>query len=153
MKRIPLTQGKFALVDDEDFAELSKVKWCFSKGYAVRSVRLEKRGTILMHREILSAKKGQECDHINMNGLDNRRANLRVCTRAENARNRPKDRDNTTGFKGVALEKRTGKYVAQIHILGKHYHFGTFKSAKEAALAYNEAAPKYFGEFAQLNPV
>jgi hypothetical protein len=154
MKKIPLTQGKFALVDDEDFAELSKVKWCVSHyGYATRNFPSKKGGRriLYMHRVILKAKMKEQCDHINMNGLDNRRENLRICTRSENKHNSQKYSNNTSGFKGVTLDKRCGRFVANIKVNSRRIYLGSFAEKSEAALAYNVAALKYHGDFAQLN--
>ena len=151
MKRIPLTQGKFALVDDEDFEELNKHKWCYSIGYAQR--RISKTRLLLMHRVILWAEKGQMVDHINMNGLDNRKNNLRLCTKAQNMMNRDKTRVNTSGYKGVSWDKYTGNWKAQFKMDGVSYNLGRFTSPKEAAIAYNNVVSELHGEFARLNVV
>ena len=105
MKKIELTQGKFALVDDEDFEWLNQWKWYANHlgytWYVVRSVRYDNEvKAILMHRSILNAKIGEEIDHINHNGLDNRKKNLRICTRSQNNMNRNKLR-GTYKYKGV----------------------------------------------------
>lgn len=94
-------------------------------------------------------------DHINGDGLDNRKQNLRICTKSENACNRGIDRDNTSGYKGVCYisnkTKRVKRWIAQIAINKKHICIGYFHTKEEAAIAYNEAATKYHGEFAKLN--
>src|SRR5687768_11145590 len=97
-KQISLTQGKFATVDDADFDHLNQWKWHFSHyGYARRttSSRFGRQKFIFMHREIMQAPDGMDVDHINCNKLDNRRQNLRLCTRADNLRNRNKQSNNT----------------------------------------------------------
>jgi hypothetical protein len=106
---------------------------------------------IQMHRLILNAPKGADVDHINGNGLDNRRENLRICSRAENLRNRGIQRNNQTGYKGVCWNKSKNTYTAQIQYEKTTYRLGTYPSAKEAALAYDKAARRYFGKFAKLN--
>jgi hypothetical protein len=158
MKKIPLTQGKFALVDDEDYEDLIQFKWyahrCGNIFYAARTIRIGKRQTVeRMHRRILKLKTGdsKHTDHANRNGFDNQKKNIRICTKKENCRNRLKSRNNTSGFKGVFWYKPTKKWRAQIQINYKHKHLGYFGSKIEAAKAYNNAAIKYFGKFANLN--
>lgn len=97
-KSIPLTRGKIALFDDEDYEELSKYKWFITKVYASRH---SGNKTVYMHREIMKTPENMETDHINGDVLDNRRENLRICTRQENARNIRGISSNTSGYKGV----------------------------------------------------
>lgn len=154
MKEIQLTQDKMAIVDDEDFEWLSKYKWHYqNKGYAERnrSIHLGKHKTILMHREILQVPDGMESDHINGNRLDNRRANLRICTRGENGKNLRKHVDNTSGFKGVSWHKRAKKWIAQITINYKYVYLGLFDDKQVAACAYDKATCKLHREFACTN--
>lgn len=151
--RIPLTQGKFAIVDKIDYEYLNQFKWCYNCGYAVRHspTAKGKRTTILMHRVILERmrhKDFKDSDHINQNKLDNRRCNLRTATRSQNLCNKGKQSNNTSGFKGVCWVKRDKKWLAQIRINGKRKHLGYFDSKKQAARAYSKAAKKYHGEFA-----
>jgi hypothetical protein len=103
-----------------------------------------------MHRLIMGAEPGQEIDHINGNGLDNRKENLRVATRKENQQNRHITWGNST-YKGVYWEKQKNKWRARIFVSGKCVHLGFFLTEKEAAVAYNQGAIKYFGSFACLN--
>jgi hypothetical protein len=147
-KSIPLTQGKFALVDDEDFDKLNQHKWQYHLGYAIRRV-LGK--TIYMHNEVIGRKDGFEVDHISRKTLDNRRKNLRHATKAQNGINRGPNKNNTSGFKGVSWSKDKNKWDSQIAVSGKHILIGRFHDPKEAAKAYDEAARKHFGEFAYLN--
>jgi len=156
MKMIPLSQGEHAVVDNDVYEYLIQWSWCAdfmgNSFYAARGEgRWPHRKLVLMHRVIADAPTGMDVDHINGNGLDNRRENLRVCTHAENQRNRRKNKDNTSGFKGVFWHKNRKRYQAQIKICGKKIHLGYFLDPAEAAHAYDEAAKKYFGEFARLN--
>ena len=156
MKRIPLTQGKFALVDDEDYKWLNQYKWHALKDkhtfYAVRGICLNgKMKRIFMHREITQALPNEETDHRNHNGLHNWRDNLRTCTRSENARNRKPSKSCSSRYKGVRWYKRNHNWNAQIGKNGKQYHIGYFTSEIEAAKAYDAKAKELFGEFAYLN--
>lgn len=151
-KEIPLTQGKVAIVDDEDFEWLSRYKWCYTKaGYAVRASRINgKRRTVYMHREILQAPAGLEVDHINGDKLDNRRSNLRIVTKQQNMFNQ-RPRKGSSRYKGVTWFSRTQKWRAFIKIDGKFRSLGYFDDEKEAALAYDRAARELFGEYAKTN--
>jgi hypothetical protein len=156
MKQIPLTKGKFAIVDDEDFEFLSQWKWCAACGgkYAGRYETINgKRTGILMHRVIAKTPLGMDTDHINMDKLDNRKINLRVCTRRQNLMNKKSEPNSTSKFRGVFLNKKLNKWSAQIKVEGKRTHLGTFKNEEDAAQAYNFVAFEHFGEFARLNIV
>lgn len=146
---IPLTKGHEAVVDATDFARLASlgVKWCVSDGYAVSA----KYGR--MHRFLLGAKPGEMVDHVNGDKLDNRRANLRIATNAQNQANRRAVR-GTSKFKGVCRQKRPHSkdvWVARIVAGGQQVHLGSFDDEAVAALAYDAAARKHFGQFASLN--
>ena len=157
-RKIPLTQGRFAIVDPQDYPRLSRYKWrlCRTKGknvfYAERSVCLPggKYSRILMHRQLIKAPEGYVIDHINGNGLDNRRANLRLATVAQNAWN-SKKRNPRSGYKGVWFAADKGLWRAAIVCHGKRLHLGYFSSKIDAAKAYDAAAIKYYGEFAKPN--
>lgn len=157
-RRIRLTQGKFAIVDPDDYPRLSKHKWriCRTKGknvlYAERSIRLPngKYSRLLMHRQIIHVPEGYVIDHINGNGLDNRKANLRPATVAQNAWN-SKKRNPRSGYKGVCFDKDKGLWRAAIVCNRKRIHLGYFKNRTDAAKAYDKAAKKYHGRFASLN--
>lgn len=155
MKEIPLTRGKVALVDDEDFATLSAFQWLLgANGYAVRNLPRGK-GQAYMHREILGVTDRKlHVDHRNHDPLDNQRANLRTCPASRNIANSQKWRRKTTSrFKGVSWLASSGKWRAAIGVAMKSVHLGLFTDEKAAAEAYNAAATLHFGEFANLNPI
>ncbi len=160
MKMIPLTRGQFALVDDEDFDWLSKYKWNLnSQGYAMTGIYCPGyaayKGSIgrQMHRIILNVLPGFEIDHINGNTLDNRRANLRLCNRNQNARNRGVSRNNTSGFKGVTWREDRKRWVATIGFEKRKRTLGYFKDIKQAVEAYKNAEAKLFGDFARRDVI
>jgi len=152
MKQISLTQGKYALVDDKDFGYLNQWKWFASfdgcNWYACR-----KGGVIKMHRVILGLQKGdkQKVDHINHNGLDNCRCNLRICTQAQNCQNRKPYKNSSSKYKGVSWYSITKKWRARIKLKRKEIHLGYFDSETLAAKTYDEKAKILFGDFAKLN--
>ena len=160
MKQIKLTQGKFAIVDDADYKWLSQWKWYAFKNYyhiwyAVRKSPRKngKQTTIWMHRKILGLKRGDpcECDHHNGNGLDNRRSNLRIATRAQNNRNQRPRKGGTSIYKGVSWDWRNTKWLVHIRINGRVTHLGYFDNEVEAAQVYDKAAKIFFGGFARTN--
>lgn len=163
MKQIPLTQSKHALVDDEDFDWLSKKKWCASnvamsknnaspEWYAWRTERVDgKRRMVCMHQVLAKEMGADKVDHINNDGLDNRRENLRDATCAQNNRNTKLRIDNTSGYKGVHLMGNSKKWVASICVNRVKKYLGSFPSKIHAARAYDAAAREHFGEFARVN--
>jgi hypothetical protein len=160
MKEIILTQGKVAIVDDDDYEYLNQWKWCVRINkkdvyYATRSDYSIKGKTscISMHRQIMNATKGYVVDHINQCTLDNRKVNLRICTHTQNLHNRPKNINNTSGYKGVGWCNKYEKWRAKIWLNSKCYHVGYYIDVIDAARAYNAAALKYHGEFAHLNKI
>ena len=152
---IPLTQGKVALIDAADLTLVSKFKWCAMRNrktfYAMTNIRRPDGTRMLlpMHRILLNAPPDIECDHIDGDGLNNIRSNLRLATRAENQRNRGKNRNNTTGFKGVSFRKETRKFQAHIRLNGRRVYLGLFPTPEAAHAAYCAAAMKLHGAFAR----
>lgn len=153
MKQIPLTQNKFALVDDKDFEWLNQWKWHYIQvGYAARR-EYPSRKYIYMHRFITNAKKGDEIDHVNYYTLDNRRENLRIADRSKNMANTKLRSTNKTGCKGLFWDKERNKWQVKITFRYKNIHLGRFDNKNDAIQAYNQAALKYFGEFARINSI
>lgn len=165
-KEIPLTQGYVAIVDSEDYEYLSQWKWCARKipkqtnyqgDVYVQAVRMEpgkpRQIMVYMHRHVMGLVKGDRkvVDHLNHNPLDNRKCNLRVTTSKENRRRSRKPSTNTSGYKGVHWHIKNNHWAATIKVDGKSIHLGVYSTAKEAALAYDVAAKKCFGDSALLN--
>lgn len=151
MREIQLTQSQIALVDDEDFTWLIQWKWYAiwnGKFYAARWRADGREGHLLMHRQILNAPTGQECDHRNGDGLDNQRCNLRLCSTAQNQHNSRIHVDNTSGIKGVDFLKANGMWRVRIAVKNDRKFVGYFSSKEDAARARSEAARRYHGEFA-----
>ena len=149
---IPLTQGKFAIVDTEDFDRLIQYKWCAAKNKGTFHAHRGSNGkTVLMHREIMHAPKGVVCDHKNHNRLDNRKSNLRLCTPAQNQYNKRPKKGCASRYKGVVLRRDCKRWRAQIRYHHKRIHLGDFDDQMEAAMAYDDKAAELFGEFAYLN--
>jgi hypothetical protein len=156
IQKIKLRENCYAIIDYEDYDLVSPYTWrADSKGYAVSTICLGGKKTIgiKMHRIIIRASDGKQVDHINKNTLDNRKCNLRICTPFQNSGNQSKQKNNTSGYKGVTYYKSLQKWQAGIQINGRSIHLGRFENKEDAARAYNEAATKYFGEFAQLNVI
>jgi hypothetical protein len=151
MKTIPLTQGKVALVDDQDYAALVAHKWYATKRYGGiwYAARQENKRRMYMHRELLRLGPGEWADHIDRDGLNNQRANLRHITPQQNLCNKRIYRNNKTGFRGVA--KKGDRFRAQITAFGRTHYLGYYGTVEEAARAYDEHARRFFGDFAQLN--
>lgn len=157
VREIPLSRGLVAFIDDEDFATVSQFKWyadrCGWTDYARRGTRIDgKKSSVLMHRQILVAVPGEIVDHIDGNGLNNTRGNLRKASASENGRNLPRGRrNNTSGFLGVTWNKKDRTWVAQIKFDGKVHRFSPFATSEDAALFRDQQAIKHHGNFATLN--
>lgn len=157
-RAIPLTGGKYTLVDESDYDFINQWHWRVEGGYAIRSrnsneASLKKPKRILMHRVILNTPDGMATDHINGNPLDNRRCNLRICTKSENNKNRKPNYKSTSKYKGVTRSHESKKWRVQLGMNGKNLHIGLFESEDDAARAYNLAAIKHYGEFASINVI
>jgi len=144
MKKIKLTRNKIVIVDNEDFQRVSQYRWSLlNDKYATTWLKG------LMHRFILGVSEGIIIDHINGNGLDNRKSNLRICSHVDNCRNRKMSKRNKSGYRGV--HKSGNSWISQIGIDGKRVYLGSFATVEEAANAYDNAAKENYGEFARLN--
>jgi hypothetical protein len=150
MRKIPLTRGLFALVDDEDFEKVNRFKWCAQKRKnTFHAARYFGKKYVYMHQFLIPGVA--EIDHENTNGLDNQKHNLRPATRSQNNANQTKRKNTSSIFKGVYWQ--TGaRWRAMIQISpGIRFHLGYFDSEIEAAHAYDKAAKIHFGEFARPN--
>lgn len=157
---IELLGGKQAFVDAVDHAYLSQWRWSFEArrktGYAYRKAH-GRRGRIYMHRSVAERRRDliADCDvdHVDGDGLNNRRCNLRPATRSQNNANGCRPKNNTSGYKGVYPHSLVDKWVAQIGVAGKRVYLGLYTDPRDAARAYNQAAVQHFGDFARLNSV
>ncbi len=151
MKIIYLNNGKEVFVDDSDYEYLNQWKWT-SNGHSVTRFIYEGRvrKILLMHRLILNAPHGTYIDHMDLNGFNNQRSNLRLCTPSQNAANTKKRKTNKSGYKGVCWYKNTNKWMAYIQFNNRRITLGYFKNKKHAIRAYRISAKKYFGEFARF---
>lgn len=153
MKKIKLPKGKYAIVDDNDYKWLNKLNWYACRYNRTFYVRRNKSycDVMYMHRLILNAPKNKLVDHIDGNGLNNQRSNLRLCNHRQNLSNQKLRKDNKSGFKGVFWNKRTKKWIANITTNYKSKRIGYFSNKKEAVKAYNQHAIIKHGKFARLN--
>lgn len=149
---IPLTRGKFAVVDAQDYPEISKFIWCADEGRRTYYATRRQNGKIIkMHRQLIKAPEGLVVDHIDHDGCNNRRSNLRLATLTENSQNKRGWAKTTSRYKGVYWRKNRKKWAAAIVANKERHHLGCFKNEVEAAKAYDEAAKKLHREFAALN--
>jgi hypothetical protein len=162
MKKIPLCKNSkkkrnkyFALVDDEDFEELNKYNWhvTIDKRNHIYACRHDYRdgkciSTPRMHRMIMDCPPNLVVDHINGDGLDNRKENLRICTHLQNCHNRGKSKNNTTGYKGVGFRKDRQVFIARLRYKRKLLQLGEYKTKEEAFEVYKQKATELLGEFA-----
>lgn len=161
MIEIQLTKGKKTIIDDEDYDIVSKYSW-YAQNYAHKGytpcyhARTDiNRKKVLMHRLIMNPKPDQNIDHINGDGLDNRKRNLRIATVQQNGFNRKKDTGHkkdvcSSKFKGVT-KRKNNRWETTIRIQGKYVYLGCYKTEVEAGRVYDSEAKKLFGEFARLN--
>jgi hypothetical protein len=155
---VPLTRGYEAIIDAADIQIVSSTLWQAvldrNTIYASRSknsCHSKRDETTLMHRLIMSAPKGLLVDHINRNGLDNRRTNLRIATNSENLQNQKRRADNSSGVKGVTWKSDRNTWRAQIRVGERRIHLGYFTEVDEAAKAYRNASIHYHGEFGRVS--
>lgn len=166
MKEIKLTRGEVTIVDDEDFEELKKYKWCCTysanKLYAKRAKWLGRAFkptglNVYMHREIMKPPEGLQVDHIDGNGLNNTRSNLRISTQQQNLMNASAStrKDKSSKYKGVSFTRTNTNKPWKVLIKKdwKQKSYGSFSTEEEAARKYNEKAKELFGEFAKENVI
>lgn len=149
------SKGEEFYFDKENLELVSQYTWCIHhKGYVMTKDYKNQFKDLRLHRLIFNLNNPKlHVDHINHNKIDNRKSNLRICSNAENMRNKRLISTNKSGYKGVCWNKIKKKWISQIKVNQTQMYLGTFADKKEAAQAYNEAALKYFGEFAYLNEV
>lgn len=150
MKYIPLSQGKRAIVSDEDYEYLNQFKWYCNHDYAIRHPKMVngiREGKIAMHRIVNKTPDGLHTDHINGNTLDNRRENLRTVTSQQNSMNSKRPENNSSGHKGVTWHSRDKVWTARIMYKGKRYNLGNFDNINSAVKAYETKKRELFGEY------
>ena len=153
---IPLNDGVCAIIDADDLPKVASFTWHVSKecatSYARSHIRLPNgnRKKIRMHRLLMDNPYGVEVDHVNSNGLDNRKSNLRLATHEQNMRNASMRKDNSSGVKGVSWSEATKRWIAAIRVGGPKKYLGSFKELSDAAQAYAEASKKFHGEFGRV---
>ena len=154
---VPLTKGREAVIDAADVPMVADKHWHAQLGgkysaYAVTNGREPdgRRSLVALHRFILQPPDGMVVDHIDGDGLNNRRSNLRVATRRQNNCNRGAASNNKSGFKGVFFKASQNKWAAQVKLAGKPLHLGYFLTKDEARAAYSEAAARLHGDFARV---
>lgn len=151
---VPLTRGYEAVIDAADVSLVEGWNWCAlvrpKSVYAMRFSEGAEKKTILLHRVIAGTPEGMDTDHIDGNGLNNRRSNVRVATKGQNMHNQRLSSANTSGVKGVSWVKRRQKWQAQICANGKRVGLGYYDTIADAGQAYADASAKMHGEFGRL---
>lgn len=152
---ITLTKGREAVIDAADAPLISGVNWCTEEAndtcYAVRTAKSGGiKRHVRLHRVIMAAPEGVHVDHIDGDGLNCRRSNMRLATHTENMRNSRSRKDNKSGVKGVCFDVWTGRWQAKIQVDGRTVHLGRFHDLKAAAEAYRAASEKYHGGFGRV---
>ena len=149
MKKIKLTKGRFALVDDDDFEYLNQSNWNAVHNPNEDTFRVV--GTITMSRIIMKCPADFVVDHINHDTLNNCKDNLRIVTRSQNMMNQTPQKNTSSKFKGVYWSYKSNKWITQIFFKGKHIHLGCFDDEVLASRVYNVMAKYLFGKYARLN--
>lgn len=147
-KKVPLTNGQFAIVDDEDFERVSQYNWHGAENNG--STHIYAATKLRMHRLIVDAPPGTMVDHINGDTLDNRRCNLRICTNAQNQQN-TQSRGGSSRYKGVSFNKKYGKWLGAFMFEGRHYYCGYWETEDDAARAVDKKRGEVCGDFASKN--
>lgn len=155
MREIKSKSGEISIVDDDDFERVSQHRWYYSCGRKGNRYFAASAGKILLHRFIMNAQVGTQVDHLNGNKLDNRKKNLRICSNAQNNRNKKKKHreNNYSEFKGVTWNKKAKKFQVGIRANGTQLHLGLTNFEIVAARVYDHWAKKFHGEYARLNNV
>ena len=159
MREIPLTRGLHTIIDDDDFDLIKQHKWCANKigntFYVQHSFTHPggRKGALYMHRVIMNPPSNMDVDHLDGDGLNNRRSNLRICTRGQNCGRQKPQVGRSSKFKGVSYHRRMGCWEAYVHSKDKKHPAGYFSDERKAAMAYNELASVLHGEFALLNEI
>jgi hypothetical protein len=150
MIKIPLTQGQFALIDNQDYWLVKQFKWCAAHEHGLWYAKTRIGAAMPRMHQLLAGFPPFALDHKNGDGLDNRRRNLRPATPSQNGANKKLSTNNMSGYKGVVWHKLCKKWCAFIKIKGAQLHLGVFTCKKDAARAYADAAKKHFGKFARV---
>ncbi len=151
-QQITLNHDKIALVDDSDYPSVSKYHWCaHTNGYVWYAIGRVNGTAQFLHRLLMNAPKGILVDHIDGNGLNCQRSNMRLCDKYQNQANKGLTVRNTSGFKGVSWDRTRNKWRSSIKIVGRSITIGRFETATQAAKAYDEFARQFHGEFAKTN--
>lgn len=147
MRKIKLTRGKYAIVDNEDFARISSYTWCADETSSGKFYAMRKSGkkTVRMHRDVLMYSGNLDVDHIDGNGLNNQKKNLRIVSHQQNMANYPVDKKagHHSKYRGVSFHKKAKKFNAYIRINGKDHHIGLFLTEDEAFIARNNFLKSY----------
>lgn len=148
--RCTLYNGHSFIFDAKDYAKVKPLKWVYMRGYFKAALHGKE---VWLHRHILHVDGNKVVDHINGDRSDNRKQNLRIVTQRQNTWNAGISKSNTTGYKGVYFDSGRKRYSAKIGVSGTYHFLGRYQTVEEAAIAYNEAALRYFGEYARINVV
>jgi len=152
MKTFKTTNGFEVIIDDDWYDDITSVRWSAAAANQkyIKTIYKNHDGVwvnVYLHRLIIGANRGETVDHINGNTYDNRRENLRICSKSQNGFNRGPNKNNLAGFKGVQLRSDKKKWMARINVMGKAFYLGCFDTKELASEAYKEASKRLHGEF------